>query len=333
MADDPALAVGAAARGGYLARRMTIHRQIWIDGELVPWEQATVHVLSHSLQRGSLIFDYMSVYETSRGPAVFRLPDHVSRLLHSAELVGLPLALGAPEIEAAILLTVRANPGAKAVKVSAYLPSIEVDVVPLDPRVAVAIAAYDPQADINAGKPNPPHRPATLKIWIEKAVKNRREDIVPPQAKVSANYTSPMQAKWNARRAGYDEILLVDEDGYVAEGPTTNVFLVDADGVVATPPEAKVLLGVTRRSILELARAEGLRAEERQIRPEALALAAEVFLTGTTAGVWPVESIDGEKVGQGAPGPTSERLAKRFRAVTRGDDPAFAHWLTLVNPS
>jgi branched-chain amino acid aminotransferase len=308
-------------------------RQIWIDGELVPWEAATVHVLSHSLQRGSLIFDYMSVYETTRGPAVFRMPEHVARLLHSAELVGLPLELGAPAIEAAILATVRANPGATAVKVSAYLPSIEVDVVPLDPHVSVAIAAYDPQADVNAGKPNPPHRPATLKIWIEKAVKNRREDIVPPQAKVSGNYTSPMQAKWNARRAGYDEILLVDEDGYVAEGPTTNVFLVDAEGVLATPPEEKVLLGVTRSSIIELARAEGLRAEERRIRPEALALADEVFLTGTTAGIWPVESVDGEKIGAGAPGPVSARLAKRFRAATRGEDPAFAHWLTPVNPS
>jgi branched-chain amino acid aminotransferase len=309
------------------------HRQIWIDGELIPWERATVHVLSHSLQRGSLIFDYMSVYETPRGPAVFRMPEHVARLLHSAELVGLPLALGARAIEAAILNTIRANPGATAVKVSAYLPSIEVDVVPLDPHVAVAIAAYDPQTDINAGKPAQPHRPATLKIWIEKSVRNRREDIVPPQAKVSGNYTSPMQAKWNARRAGYDEILLVDEDGYVAEGPTTNVFLVDADGVLATPPEEKVLHGVTRSSILELARTEGLRTQERRVRPEALARADEVFLTGTTAGVWPVESVDGEKIRSGAPGPVSARLAQRFRAVTRGEDPAFAHWLTPVNLS
>jgi len=307
-------------------------RQIWIDGELIPWEKATVHILSHSLQRGSLIFDYMSVYETPRGPAVFRMPEHVARLLHSAELVGLPLALGATAIEAAILATVRANPGATAVKVSAYLPSIEVDVVPLDPHVAVAIAAYDPQADVNAGKPAKPHKPATLKIWIEKAVRNRREDIVPPQAKVSGNYTSPMQAKWNARRAGYDEILLVDEDGYVAEGPTTNVFLVDADGVLATPPQEKVLHGVTRSSILELARAEGLVTQERKIRPEALAAADEVFLTGTTAGVWPVESVDGEKIRCGAPGPVSARLSQRFRAVTRGEDPAFAHWLTPVNP-
>ena len=307
------------------------HRQIWLDGELVPWDGATVHVLSHSLQRGSLIFDYMSVHETDAGPAVFRLAEHVDRLLHSAELVGLPLTLGADEIAAAICATVRANPGAKAVKVSAYLPSLEVDVVPLDPRVSVAIAAYDPQADINAGKPNPPHRPEFLKIWIEKTVKNRREDIVPPQAKVSANYTSPMQAKWNARRAGYDEILLVDEDGCVAEGPTTNVFMVDANGALATPPEARVLLGVTRRTILELARADGLVVEERSIRPEELAAAAEVFLTGTTAGVWPVESIDGEKVGEGTPGPVSSRLRERFRAVTRGDDPAFTHWLTPVN--
>jgi len=306
-------------------------RRIWIDGELIPWKEATVHVLSHSLQRGSLIFDYMSVYETARGTAVFRMPEHVARLLHSAELVGLPLALSASAIEAAILTTVRANPGATAVKVSAYLPSIEVDVVPLDPHVAVAIAAYDPQVDINAGKPAKPHRPTTLKIWIEKAVKNRREDIVPPQAKVSGNYTSPMQAKWNARRAGYDEILLVDEDGYVAEGPTTNVFLVDADGVLATPPEAKVLHGVTRSSILELAAAEGLRTQERRIRPEALAQADEVFLTGTTAGVWPVESVDGEKIRCGAPGPISARMAQRFRAVTRGEDAAFVHWLTPVD--
>jgi branched-chain amino acid aminotransferase len=308
-------------------------RKIWIDGELVPWEKATVHVLSHSLQRGSLIFDYMSVYETPLGPAVFRMPEHVARLLHSAELVGLPLELGAAAIEAGILETVRANPGATAVKVSAYLPSIEVDVVPLDPHVAVAIAAYDPQADVNAGKPSKPHKPSTLKIWIEKSVKNRREDIVPPQAKVSGNYTSPMQAKWNARRAGYDEILLVDEDGYVAEGPTTNVFLVDASGVLATPPDTKVLHGVTRSSILELARAEGIRSEERKIRPEALAAADEVFLTGTTAGVWPVASVDGTPIRGGAPGPVSERLAKRFRAVTRGEDPAYAHWLTPVKAS
>ena len=152
------------------------------------------------MQRGSLIFDYMSVHATPQGPAVFRMQEHVRRLLRSAELVGLPLERGAEEISAAILETVRANAGATAVKVSAYLPSVEVDVVPLDDRVAVAIAAYDPGEDIVKQKTAKPKVSPTLSIWIEKDIHNRRPDIVPPQAKVSANYVSPMLAKWRARR-------------------------------------------------------------------------------------------------------------------------------------
>jgi branched-chain amino acid aminotransferase len=309
-----------------------IDRQIWIDGEYFPWAQATVHVLAHSHQRGSLIFDYMSVHETPRGPAVFRLADHVQRFLRSAELVGLPLALRAPEIEAAILETVRRNPGCRAVKVSAYLASIEVDVVPLDDHITVAIAAYDPKTDVNAHKSQPAHRPETLKLWIEKTVRNRRKDIVPPQAKVAANYTSPMWAKWNARRRGYDEILLVDANGFVAEGPTTNVFLVDAAGTLVTPPEDEVLLGITRRTILDLARSEGIPVKEALVRPEELFGAAEVFLTGTSAGVWPVASVDDRPIGSAVPGPVSKRLAERFRKVTSGDDSEFAAWLAYAQP-
>ena len=310
------------------------HRQIWVDGEYLPWEQATVHVLSHSLQRGSLIFDYMSVHETPRGPAVFRMPEHVARFLDSARLVGLPLERSAAEIEAAILETVRRNPGARAVKVSAYLASIEVDVVPLDDHVTVAIAAYDPQADVNDRKPRPPHQARTLSLWIEKEVRNRRKDIVPPQAKVAANYTSPMWAKWNARRRGYDEILLIDEQGHVAEGPTTNVFLVDQAGTLVTPEEETVLLGVTRRSILEIARHEGIDVKETKVAPEDLFAASEVFLTGTSAGVWAVHAVDDRRIGppgQEPPGPVARRLAARFRKIAAGEDPDFATWLTPVN--
>ena len=308
------------------------NRRIWIDGELVPWERATVHVLSHSLQRGSLIFDYMSVHDTPRGTAVFRLREHVERFLHSAELVGLPLLRGQAELEAAILDTVRANPGAKACKVSAYLPSIEVDVVPMDERVSVAIAAYDPLEDVIRRNPGTYPLRASVRLWIEKQRKNRREDIVPAQAKVAANYTSPMYAKWAARRAGYDEILLVDEDGFVAEGPTTNVFWVGADGVLRTPLERRVLLGVTRRTILDLAKHAGIACEESRVRPDELAQAAEVFLTGTSAGVWPVESIDGRPVGHRVPGALSARLRERFLEVSGGRDPAFHHWLAFVEP-
>ena len=313
--------------------RDTRQRLIWIDGELVPWAEATVHVLSHSHQRASLVFDYMSLHDTPRGLAVFRLDEHVARFQTSTELVGLPLAKGHAALREGVLETVRANPGAKVVKISAYLASVEVDVVPVDDHVTVAMAAYDPEADVQAHKAVKPweYRRA-LRIWLEKERRNRRRDIMHPHAKVAANYASPMAAKWAARRNGYDEILLVDENGLLAEGPTTNVFLVDGEGTLRTPPESTVLLGVTRRSILEIARKEGRRVLEEPIRPEALGEASEAFLTGTTAGVAPIGSVDDRPIGDGdPPGPVSKALGRRFHRITRGEDPAFDHWLAYVN--
>lgn len=306
-------------------------RLIWVDGSLRPWAGATVHILSHSLQRGSLVFDYMSVHETPRGAAVFRLDEHIERFFHSCALMGLPIAQSGPALRAAVCETVRANPGSKAVKISAYFASIEIDVVPIDDHVTVAIAAYDPKADISdrLSRPSPP-RPQFLKLWIEKERANRREDILSPQAKVSANYASPMTAKARARAAGYDEIILVDEDGHLAEGPTTNLFLVDRAGTLLTPPAEKVLHGVTRSSILALASAEGIPCHEAKLVPDALLEAAEAFLTGTSAGVWPVESVDGRELGEVCPGPISTRLRERFRRAASGEDPEFAHWLTPV---
>jgi branched-chain amino acid aminotransferase len=309
----------------------TPDRRIWLDGALVPWDEVTVHVLSHSLQRGSLIFDYMSVHATPRGPAVFRLAEHLERFQHSAALVGLPLERGLAELSEAVVETVRANPGATAVKISAYLPSIEVDVVPMDPRVSVAIAAYDPIRDIVLRKGARPPWRATLRLHVERDRRNRRDDILPPQAKAAAQYLSPMAAKWAAREAGFDEVLLLDAEGFVAEGPTTNLFWADAEGTLHTPPESQVLHGITRRSILEIAKHDGIPARESRARPEELAAAAEVFITGTTAGVWPVESIDGRPVGSGAPGPLSARLKARLEQITSGADPDFEHWLTFVD--
>jgi branched-chain amino acid aminotransferase len=306
-------------------------RRIWVDGTLVPWADATVHVLSHSLQRGSLVFDYMSVHAAQRGPAVFRLGEHLERLRISAELVGLDLRASTDELAAAVCETVRANPGAKAVKISAYLPSIEVDVVPLDPRVSVAIAAYDPGRDVVAHKDVKPELRLEWRVWLEKQRRNRRADIVEPQAKVAANYVSPMLAKARAKAAGYDEVLLLDADGRVAEGPTTNVFLVDVDGSLVTPPPANVLHGVTRRSVMELAKHDGRPVREEAFAPEALFEAAEVFFTGTTANVIPVVSIDDRAVADGAAGPVTRALRDRFHVVTHGQDPDFQHWLSYVD--
>ena len=296
-----------------------------------PWADATVHVMSHSHQRGSLVFDYMSVHETPRGVCIFRLAEHVARFFRSCEMLGLPVEQSPERLSDAIRETVRANPGAHAVKMSAYFASVEIDVVPVDTHVTIAIAAYDPKTDIADRLPRQsPAKARHLKLWIEKERANRRDDIMSPQVKVSANYASPMTAKVRARAAGYDEIVLVDEDGHLAEGPTTNLFIVDGEGQLLTPESKKVLHGVTRSAVMEIAKAEGVPIHEAQLKPEALLNASEAFLTGTTAGVWPVESVDGQKLGAQCPGPIATRLGNRFRRASNGEDPEFEHWLTPV---
>ncbi len=310
-----------------------VDREIWLDGRFLPWRDATLHVLSHAAQRGSLVFDYMSVHQTPRGAALFRAPEHIERFFRSCDLIGLAPVQEKEELIAALVETVQRNPGARAVKISAFLASIEVDVIALDSRVSIAIAAYDPVADVIALKGATPRpRPETLRLWIEKEVKNRRDDIVSPQAKVSANYVAMMNAKAHAQERGYDEILLIDEFGHVAEAPTANVFMVDRAGSLLTPPVNRILLGVTRRSIIELAQAEGIEVKETPILPEDLMQAEEVFITGTTAGIWPVHSIDGRKIGDGRIGAISSRLADRFKRVVAGEDEAFASWLIQVDP-
>jgi branched-chain amino acid aminotransferase len=304
-------------------------RRIWIDGRLVPWADATVHVLSHSLQRGSLVFDYTSVHQTPRGTAIFRLDDHLERFLRSVAIVGLPLGWGLDELRAASLAAARANPGANAFKICAYLPSVEVDVVPMDEHVSVAIAVYHGARDIVLRKATPRPMTPTLAIKIER-VRRRVEAHLPTHAKASANYLGAMMAKWAARREGYDEVVLLDERGLLAEAPTANVFLVDGDGALRTPTLDAVLAGVTRMSVLELAKHQGVPVREESLAPEALYEAPEVFLASSSVGVWPVASVDGRAVPGGAPGPVSKRLKERLDRICAGLDPAFEHWLTPV---
>jgi branched-chain amino acid aminotransferase len=305
-------------------------RTIWRDGEFVAWQDATVHVLAQSLQRGSLAFDYMSVHETAKGTAIFRLDAHIDRLLRTCEITGLPLTYSKAALMDACAETVRKNPGAKSVKISALLASIEVELVPQDPTVSVFIAAYDSAKDIIETHENPLHFSEELTLKVERDKSNRREDIIPPHAKVAANYTSPMMAKWKARNEGFDDIILLDEEERVAEAPTSNLFMVDASGELVTPPAEVVLLGITRASIIDVARALGMSVHERDITVSELLAATEVFLTATSIGVWPVIKIDNQVIGNGKAGVTTTRLAGKLKDIQHGLDADFDHWLDYV---
>ena len=305
-------------------------RKIWIDGEFVDWNDASVHILSHSHQRGSLIFGFIPIFENENGTFIFRVDKHIERLLKSCLMAGIPIDYMENELIDAVFDTVKENPGSKFIKISVYIASIEIDVVPQDPFTKVAIAAYDPQKDIIEKNSQPFHSSKQLSVWIEKERHQRRQDIIEPQIKIAANYTSPMMAKWKARKNGYDEIILTDSEDYVTEAPTSNVFIVNQGGVLRTAHEDEVLHGITRMSIIEIAEDEGIEMNIGRIPRRELEEAKEVFITSSSHLVYPVNSLDGKPVGNGKAGKTTMILKKRFLRVTEGKDNKFNKWLFPV---
>ena len=307
-----------------------MQRKIWINGNYINWEDAQVHILSHSHQRGSLIFGFIPIFDNEGVVSIFRLNDHIDRLFTSCISAGIPLDYSFEEIYFAIKDTVRKNPGSKFVKISVYISSIEVDVVPQDPFSTVAIGAYDPQEDIISKNTQPFHSSKELSVWLEKEKHQRRSDIIPPQIKIAGNYTSSMMAKWQARKNGYDEIILTDENGFITEAPTSNVFLVNNDGDLLTAPEKDVLYGITRKSILDIAKNEGIKIKVERIPLLELENAKEVFITSSSHLVCPVIKIDNKFVGNGVIGDLTARLKKRFLDITQSKDELFNYWLEKI---
>ena len=307
-----------------------MQRKIWINGNYINWEDAQVHILSHSHQRGSLIFGFIPIFDNEKVVSLFRLNDHIDRLFNSCISAGIPLDYSSEEIHLAIKDTVRKNPGSKFVKISVYIASIEVDVVPQDPFSSVAIAAYDPQEDIISKNTQPFHSSKKLSVWLEKEKHQRRSDIIPPQIKIAGNYTSSMMAKWQARKDGYDEIILTDEDGFITEAPTSNVFLVNNDGALITAPEKEVLYGITRKSILDIADDEGIKTIVERIPLSELENAKEVFITSSSHLVCPVIKIDNVLVGDGDIGDLTSKLKNRFLKISQGNDKFSQDWLENI---
>ena len=294
--------------------------KIWMDGKLVPWDQAQVHVLTHSLHYGSGVFEGIRTYATADGPAVFRLTDHIERLLDSAKLIMMEIPYSRDELVEACRLVVRES-GLDScyVRPIAFLGYGEIGLNPLPCDVNVAIAAWPWGAYLGE---------ESLATGVRVKVSSwRRMDpnVNPVAAKGTGIYINSSLAKVEAVKSGYDEAILLNTQGYVAECTGENVFIV-RDGVLVTPTLASgALAGITRDSIMTIARDLGYDVREEQLLRHDLYLADEAFLTGTAAEVVPIRSVDDRVIGD--PGEMTRKLQETYLATVRGQVDRYKDWL------
>jgi branched-chain amino acid aminotransferase len=298
---------------------------IWHNGELVPWEDAKVHVLTHGLHYGTGVFEGERCYETERGPAIFRHRDHLDRLFKSAELYYMPIPYGLEELRSATHELIAANHLRECyIRPIVFRGYGQMGLYPLDCEVDVAIAVWPWGAYLGEeGK----HAGVRAKVASWRRIPH---DSLIPHAKASGQYLNSVLAKIEASKAGYDEAILLDSQGFVSEGSGENIYAV-RDGVILTPPQtAGILDGINRKSVLQIARDHGFEVIERNVARAELYLADEVFLTGTAAELVPVREIDDHAIGDGQPGPVTRELQRVFDDALHGRDARYAEWLDLV---
>jgi branched-chain amino acid aminotransferase len=302
-----------------------IRRPLWLDGKIVPAAEATMPVMAHAAHRGSLVFDFGTFHETPRGVAVFRQREHLARFRRSTTLVGLELAFDEHVLVEATGQAIRASGLTEGyVRWSALVVTSEADLVPASPRARVAIAAYV-AGDLRAEGEPPPPKARPLRIAVFGDARKAPPEALSPLVKVGGAYTGPMIAKRRAVAAGADEVVLLDGEGNVAEAPTSNVFAV-IDGALVTPPLGRILDGITRDSVLAIARAEGIPAREEVLSVAALVGADEAFLTASSFPIAPIASVNGVALKRAAPGEVTARLSRILVAAERGADGRFVHW-------
>ena len=299
---------------------------IWKDGKLVPWREATTHVLTHTLHYGMGVFEGVRAYPQSDGSiAIFRLQDHTTRLFNSAKIFLLDIPFTAEQLNAAQREVVRANKLNEAcyLRPIAFYGSEKMGVAARGNTVHVAIAAWPWGAYLGAD-------------GLEKGIRVKTSsflrhhvNVTMCRAKACGNYINSILANQEATMNGYDEALLLDVNGYVAEGAGENLFIVK-DGVLYEPSVTSGLMGITRVTIIELAAQLGIPFREKLMTRDDVYLADEAFLTGTAAEVTPVRELDDRKIGSGARGPVTDKLQAAFFDVVNGRNPKYAHWLTRV---
>ncbi|MCS7014403.1 MAG: branched-chain amino acid transaminase [Chloroherpetonaceae bacterium] len=301
--------------------------KIWMNGRLVDWDDAKVHVLSHVLHYGSSVFEGIRCYETEKGSAVLFLKEHLRRLYDSAKIYRTEIPFTQLELREAILETIRANGVSSCyIRPLVFRGEGALGVNPLKSNVDVAIAVWEWGSYLGDN---------AWEEGVDVCVSSWRRlapNTIPTSAKAGGNYLNSQLIKMEALADGYAEGIALDINGYVAEGSGENIFLV-RDGIIYTPLTAQSILpGITRRAVIELAREQGIEVKETLISRESLYVADEVFMTGTAAEITPIRSIDRYKIGTGERGEITKLLqARYYDIIKRGNDTR--GWLTFVEPA
>lgn len=297
---------------------------IWMDGQWLPWRDAKVHAMTHTLHYGLGCFEGIRAYATADGPAVFRLDDHVERLFDSAHILGLEMPFDRDALRSACCEAISRNGLASGyIRPLVFLGAEKAGIDPAGAAVHVMVAAWVMNAYLG-------DKGMEQGIRVKVASFARHHvNVQMCRAKSVSTYTNSILACREARAEGYDEALLLDTDGFVAEGPGENVFVVKR-GVIWEPEITSALDGITRRTIHALAQEAGYEIRARRITRDELYVADEVFFTGTAAEITPVVEVDRRRVGSGQPGVMTRELQQRFFAAVRGEDRRHAEWLTRV---
>jgi branched-chain amino acid aminotransferase len=298
---------------------------IWHNGEIVPWEEAKVHVLTHGLHYGTGVFEGERAYDTPQGTGIFRHREHLERLFKSAELYYMPIPFTLEELRSATHELIVANDLHECyIRPIVFRGYGQMGLYPLDCDVDVAIAVWSWGAYLGEEGKRSGIR-AKVSSW-----RRIPHDSLIPHAKASGQYLNSVLAKIEATKAGYEEAILLDAHGFVCEGTGENVYLV-RDGVILTPPQtAGILDGISRRSVLQIGRDLGYEVVERDLARAELYLADEVFLSGTAAELVPVREIDDHLIGRGEPGPVTRELQRVFDDALHGRDARYSDWLDRV---
>ncbi len=298
---------------------------IWHNGELVAWEDAKVHVLTHGLHYGTGVFEGERAYETAQGPAIFRHHDHLERLFKSAELYYMPIPFTLEELRSATHELIAANGLTECyIRPIAFRGYGQMGLYPLDAPVEVSIAAWPWGAYLGEESKHHGIR-AKVSSW-----RRIPHDALIPHAKASGQYLNSVLAKIEASKAGYQEAILLDSQGFVCEGSGENIYAIRHGQIVTPPQTAGILDGISRNSIIRIATDLGHEVVERNLARAELYLADEVFMSGTAAELVAVREIDDHMIGTGEPGPVTRDLQRVFDDALHGRDPRYLEWLDVV---